>query len=257
MLSCKNDNVAIEEEFKTTEKVYELVWEDNFENSGKPDATKWIYETGFIRNEELQYFTDSLKNVRQEDGNLIIEAYKEKISNNDFVAVTISTEGLVSWKYGKIEVRAKLPRGLGQWPAIWMLGDNLRSVSWPKCGEIDIMEHVGYTRDSIYGTVHTEAYNHNKGTHIGKAVFIEDPYDAFHIYAIEWTEEKIDFLLDDQIYHSFSNENKTIDEWPFDQAFHIKLNASVGGTWGGIEGVDDTVFPQQMRIDYIHVYQKK
>jgi len=272
LLSCKN-NDSLNEPAPVPTGKYELVWEENFDGAGKPDASKWSYEIGFIRNEELQYFTNSLKNVRQENGNLIIEGHKEQISNQNFVSEddaswisnrefgkytsgSISTEGLVSWQYGKIEVRAKLPKGVGQWPAIWMLGENLRSVYWPKCGEIDIMEHVGFTKDTIYGTVHTETYNHTKGTGVGKGIFIADPYEEFHTYSIEWDAEKIQFLLDDKVYHEFVNEQKTVDEWPFDQPFHLKLNVSVGGSWGGAQGIDDSVFPQKMVIDYVHVYQK-
>lgn len=272
ILSCKDDDSLKESPPEQTGE-YELVWQENFDGTGKPDASKWAYEIGFIRNEELQYFTDSLKNVRQENGNLIIEGYKEQITNKNFVSEedaswidnrefaeytsgSISTEGLVSWQYGKIEIRAKLPKGVGQWPAIWMMGENLRTVYWPKCGEIDIMEHVGFTKDTIYGTVHTESFNHTKGTGVGKGVFIADPYEEFHTYSVEWDTEKIDFLLDDEVYHSFANENKSVDEWPFDQPFHLKLNVSVGGSWGGAQGIDDSVFPQKMVIDYVHVYQK-
>jgi len=272
VLSCKNDDSPRELPPQQTGE-YELVWEENFDGTGKPNASKWAYEIGFIRNEELQYFTDSLKNVRQENGNLIIEGHKEQIANPNFVSEdaqnwkenrefaeyssgSISTEGLVSWQYGKIEVRAKLPKGIGQWPAIWMLGENLRSVYWPKCGEIDIMEHVGFTKDTIYGTVHTESYNHTKGTGVGKGIFIDEPYEEFHTYAIEWDAEKIQFLLDEKVYHEFVNEQKTVDEWPFDQPFHLKLNASIGGSWGGAQGIDDAVFPQKMVFDYVRVYQK-
>ena len=256
---------------------YSLVWADEFEYSGKPESTKWRFENGFIRNNEKQYYTDSLKNVRVEKGYLIIEARKEKIANAKFKSedykdkswlhyipkietaqyssASLSTKDLAEWTYGKIEVKAKLPRGIGQWPAIWMLGANKKEVGWPKCGEIDIMEHVGFNRDSIFGTIHTQAYNHRLGTQRGKKIFIDNPYDAFHIFSIEWTPEKIDFLLDGVVYNHIVNEHKSIEEWPFDQPFHLKLNIAIGGGLGGQKGIDDSVFPQQMVVDYVRVYQ--
>lgn len=273
LLSCKENKKAaiISEEYK-------LVWADEFDTAGKPDLTKWTFEYGFLRNNEKQYYTDSLKNARVENGYLIIEAHKEKIANKDYkstkfknkswlhyipkvdtaqyTSASLTTKGLAEWTYGKFEIRAKLPKGAGMWPAIWMLGKNKAEVGWPKCGEIDIMEYVGYEKDSIFGTIHTEAYNHMIGTQRGKKIFIDKPYDNFHVFSIEWTPEKIDFLLNGVVYNHIKNEHKTTDEWPFDQNFHLKLNIAIGGGLGGKKGIDDTVFPQQMVVDYVRVYQK-
>ncbi|MCU0458097.1 MAG: glycoside hydrolase family 16 protein [Bacteroidales bacterium] len=272
ILSCSHTE-------KTAPKGYKLAWSDEFDYTGRPDSLKWDYELGFIRNDEKQYYTDSLKNVRVEDGVLIIEAHREKIANPKFgsdefsnkpwlkyipetdtaqyTSGSIMTQGLAEWTYGYIEVSAKLPGGVGLWPAIWMLGTNRAEVGWPRCGEIDIMEHVGFNKDSVFGTIHTGAYNHTKGTQRGKKVYIEDPYGKFHLYAIEWTPEKIDFLLDGNVYHQIVNEHKTVEEWPFDQDFFLKLNVAIGGGLGGRKGIDDSVFPQRMVIDYVRVYQKK
>ncbi len=137
-----------------------------------------------------------------------------------------------------------------------MLGENQKEVGWPACGEIDIMEHVGYDKDSIFGTVHTKAYNHMKKTQKGKRIYIDKPYNQFHVYAIEWTPEKIDFLLDGKVYNHIKNEHKTTDEWPFDQKFHLKINIALGGDLGGRRGIDGNIFPQPMIIDYVRVYQK-
>ena len=252
--ACNSSDSDVDNEIK---KEYQLVWEDEFKNDGKPDIINWDYETGYIRNNEKQYYTENLKNTRVENGYLILEAHKEEIEGYNYSSGSVTTSNLAAWQYGKIEVMAKLPQGVGMWPAIWMLGENWKQVSWPKCGEIDIMEHVGFTKDTIYGTVHTEAYNHTIGTSVGKEVFINNPYDEFHIYAVEWNSEKIDFLLDNIVYHSFKNKNKTDAEWPFDQKFHLKLNVSVGGSWGGAQGIDDGVYPQQMVVDYVRVYQLK
>ena len=263
---------------KPLQKGYKLVWSDEFNYTGKPDSSKWANNYGFISNEEKQYFTDSLKNVRVENGFLIIEAHKEKIANKDYKSIAfknkswlqyipeidtaqytsarLNTTGLASWKYGRIEVKAKLPNGIGLWPAIWMLGENRKQVGWPECGEIDIMEHIGFESDTIFGTIHTKAYNHTKGTQKSKKVFIEKPYDKFHVYAIDWTTEKLDFILDGVVYYQIANENKSTAEWPFNQPFYLIMNVSVGGTLGGQKGIDDSIFPQQMLIDYVRVFQK-
>lgn len=270
---CKNHSESIKNQsVKNEKKEYTLLWADEFEGTGEPDPSNWNYETGFIRNNEAQYYTSDPKNVRLEDGFLIIEAHKEQVKNDAFVSendknwikntefgeytsASLTTKALNEWQYGKVSVRAKLPKGTGTWPAIWMLGENWKEAGWPKCGEIDIMEHVGYEKDSIYGTVHTEAFNHIKGTEVGKAVFIENPYDDFHEYSIQWTPEKIEFILDGNVYHQFENIHKTDAEWPFDQPFHLKLNLAIGGSWGGLKGIDDRIFPQQLIIDYARVYQ--
>ncbi len=276
-----NEPELLFERIKTTpiNKGYSLVWSDEFNYKGKPDNFKWKYDYGFIANEEEQYYTDSLKNARVEDGNLIIEVHKETVVNKDYnnpellkkswmkyaaerktakyTSARLTTKDLASWKYGRIEVRAKLPKGVGMWPAIWMLGENRNEVGWPESGEIDIMEHVGFNKDSIFGTVHSKAYNHTKNTEKGKSIFIDKPYEKFHVFALEWTPEKIDFILNDEIYNTFKNENKTTAEWPFDQKFHLILNVAVGGMLGGQKGIDDSVFPQQMVVDYVRVFQEK
>lgn len=253
-------------------KEYTLIWEDNFDNNGSPDTSRWGYEKGFIRNEEEQYYTDRSENVRIENGILILEAHKEEIENDRFVSennsswiknrkkaayssASITTEGIASWEYGKIEVKAKLPKGRGMWPAIWMLGDNIKQVGWPECGEIDIMENVGFEPDKIFGTVHTKAYNHMLNTQVGKSITVKDVYDEFHVYSVIWTPNKIEILVDDKIYMTFANENKTTAEWPFNQSFHLKLNVAVGGAWGGQKGIDDSIFPQRMEVDYVKIYQ--
>ncbi len=274
LFSCSKDKKTA-----VLSKSYQLVWADEFNTAGKPDATKWKYEIGFIRNHEKQYYTDSLKNARVENGHLIIEAHKEKIANKDFestrfkdstwlhyilkidsaqyTSASLTTKGKVAWKYGKIEVKAKLPKGVGQWPAIWMLGENKKEVGWPQCGEIDIMEHVGFNKDTIFGSVHSKTYNHIKKNQKTQGVFIDQPYDKFHIYSIEWTPEKVDFLLDGKVYLHTINEHKTTNEWPFNQNFNLKLNNAIGGMWGAQKGIDDNVFPTQMTIDYVRVYQLK
>lgn len=154
-------------------------------------------------------------------------------------------------------MRAKLPKGVGLWPAIWMLGDNLNEIGWPESGEIDIMEHVGFNPDSIFGTIHTKAYNHILNTEKGKKTYIQNPYSDFNVFVLEWTPDKMDFLLNDVVFNAIENEKKTTAEWPFDQKFHLIINVSVGGMLGGRKGIDDGVFPQKMLVDYVRVFQKQ
>jgi len=154
-----------------------------------------------------------------------------------------------------MEVRAKLPAGLGTWPAIWMLPTENKYGGWPNSGEIDVMEHVGYAKDSIYGTIHTDAYNHIKGTHKIGEIYVPDAESAFHTYAINWTPEKMEWYIDNVMYHSVKNEGLTSAEWPFDQQFHLILNLAVGGNWGGKHGVAEDIWPQKMLVDYVRVYE--
>ena len=238
-------------------KGWKLAWSDEFNYNGLPDSTKWDYEVGGHGwgNNELQYYTkqDTLNSIVK-NGSLNITARKQPKEEKQYTSVRLVTRGKQEFTYGKFEMRAKLPAGKGTWPAFWMLGTNIEKEGWPKCGEIDIMEHVGYEKDSIFGTIHSEAYNHIKGTQKGKAIFIENPYNSFHLYSMEWTPEKIVFMVDNQIFNRIENEHKTTNEWPFDQPFFVILNLAVGGNWGGKYGVDDAVFPAKYEVDYVRVY---
>lgn len=235
----------------------ELVWSDEFDYEGFPNQNKWTYDIGGHGwgNNELQYYTEKdPDNVKVENGHLIITARKENYKENTYTSCKLTTKGKEEWQYGRIEVRAKLPSGKGSWPAIWML-PNVEELDWPHDGEIDIMEHVGFDPGRIHGTVHTEAYNHTKGTQKGMQILVEDAQQEFHEYAIEWTSEKIDWFLDDQKYHTFENEHTGNATWPFDKPFYLILNLAVGGNWGGAQGVDENIWPQSMEIDYVRVYK--
>ena len=237
---------------------WKLVWSDEFNYKGLPDSTKWNYDVGGDGwgNDELEYYTGKdTANAYVSHGTLKIIARKKNLGDNNYTSARLITKNRVSWQYGKLEIRAKLPKGRGIWPAIWMLADDCYNLGWPECGEIDIMEHVGYNKDSVFGTIHTKAYNHTIGTQKGKGIFVKDPYTRFHVYAIEWTPEKIEFFLDGKAYLHIPNEKKTVSEWPFDNKFHLLMNVAVGGGWGGQKGVDDTIFPATMEIDYVRVYQ--
>ncbi|MES2892336.1 MAG: glycoside hydrolase family 16 protein [Bacteroidota bacterium] len=235
-----------------------LVWSDEFNYLGMPDSTKWSYETGGNGwgNNELQNYTSAdTTNAKVKNGMLHISAVKQQKENRSYTSARLVSENKGAWKYGKIEIKARLPRGRGLWPAIWMLGENHRKTGWPECGEIDIMEHVGYEPDTILGTIHTGKYNHIIGTQKGKKIRIDRPYEDFHVYAIDWTAEKLDFLLDDKVFYTVVNEHKTVGEWPFDQRFFLILNIAVGGNLGGKKGVDESIFPGTMVVDYVRVYQ--
>ena len=240
-------------------QVWELVWSDEFETEGLPDPARWSYDVGGDGwgNQELQYYTENrTENARIEGGVLIIEAHKEPFKGNQYTSARLVSRGKGDWAYGRIEVRAKLPSGRGTWPAIWMLptdwiyGDG----GWPDNGEIDIMEHVGHDPGRIHGTVHTHAYNQILGTQKGSSIPISTATEAFHVYAIEWTPLQIDFSVDDTIFFRYFNEGTGWTTWPFDHPFHLLLNLAIGGTWGGAEGVDDTIFPTRLEVDYVRVY---
>lgn len=233
-----------------------LVWNDEFNYSGLPDSIKWNYEVGGhgYGNNELQYYTKNRKeNARVENGNLVIEARKENWDQNKYTSAKLVTKGLQSWKNGKVEVKAKLPKGRGTWPAIWMMSENMKE--WPDDGEIDIMEHVGYNPGFVHASVHTKKYNHIINTQKTDTIVVNDVSEKFHVYKMDWSPEKIDMYVDDTKYYTYINTEKTYEAWPFDQPFYLILNQAVGGNWGGKEGVDENIYPQKFYIDYVRVYQ--
>ncbi|WP_230035649.1 glycoside hydrolase family 16 protein [Chryseobacterium sp. Bi04] len=235
-----------------------LIWNDEFNGKGLPDSLQWNYDTGGggFGNEEAQFYTKNrLENARMEKGNLIIEAKKENWENNKYTSARLLTKGKFAFQYGTIEVRAKLPKGRGTWPAIWMMSENMKK--WPDDGELDIMEHVGFNQGYVHASVHTKKYNHIQGTQKTDTLFIKDVSDAFHVYKADWTPEKIDVYIDEQKFFTYENKEKNYRAWPFDQPYFIILNLAVGGMWGGKEGIDDLVFPQKYYIDYVRVYQNK
>ena len=240
----------------------ELVWEDNFDTGSTLDTSRWNIVVGNgcpelcgFGNNELQYYTGNPKNLRVTDGHLIIEAHKDSIENNGYTSAKITTESKGDWQYGRIEVRAMLPRGRGTWPAVWMLPTLDRPLSWPADGEIDVMEHVGFRQGWVHGTLHTELFNGMNGKQKTDSVFVENADSTFHVYAIEWDEKGIDWYVDDKKYNSIRWEEYPEEEWPFDKPFHLILNVAVGGNWGGKYGVDDTIWPQEMAVEYVRVYQ--
>ena len=237
-----------------------LVWADEFEKAGLPDSTKWDQEVGDNGwgNNELQYYTARrAENARVENGKLVIEARKDNYQGKKYTSARLLTRDKTTWTHGRIEAMAKLPKGVGTWPAVWMLGKNITTAGWPRCGEIDIMEHVGYDEGTVHGSVHSETYNHVKGTQRTSKMTVPDVASAFHLYAIDWTADQIEFFIDDKLYYTVqkSTLGNTDAQWPFNQPFFLILNVAVGGNWGGQKGVDETIWPQRMEVDYVRVYQ--
>ncbi|HEV8079890.1 MAG TPA: glycoside hydrolase family 16 protein [Chitinophagaceae bacterium] len=251
---------------------WKIVWQDEFEYTGLPDPHKWGYETGHIRNEEKQYYTNARKeNVWVENGCLTITGKKEKYTNafykpedenwkynnshSQYTSASINTLGLAHWRYGRIEIKAKLPIGRGIWPAIWMLGANKEKVGYPACGEIDIMEYVGKQTKDIHGTVHfTDEQNilHSRGSMIQNDSLNKE----FHLYAIEWNRHGIDFYFDDNKYHSFNIDSAGFGKNnPFRKPFFLLINLAMGANWPG--PIDDKILPQKFIVDYVRVYKKK
>jgi beta-glucanase (GH16 family) len=241
-----------------TTTTYQLVWSDEFNNTGLPDNSKWAYDVGGDGwgNNELQYYTANRpENARVENGLLIIEARKENWMGNTYTSARLVTSGKMAWQYGKIEVRAKIPKGRGTWPAIWMLADKMKV--WPDDGEIDIMEHVGFNPGFIHGSIHCKDYNHIIGTQKTDTIQVPDCSDAFHVYALEWDANSISVSVDGKVYFTFTNEHKGYTAWPFDNKMYLLLNVAMGGNWGGAKGVDESITAARMEVDYVRVYQKK
>lgn len=236
---------------------WELVWSDEFDQPGPPDPAKWGYEEGLVRNREAQYYTKARpENARIENGHLLIQAVKEEFKNAHYTSASLHTWEKASWTYGRIEVRAKLPQGRGVWPAIWTLGTNRRQAGWPACGEIDIMEFVGFEPNIVHVNVHTRDLNHTKGNNKGDRLEVSPPpFEQFHVYAVEWFEDHMDFFYDDNKFFTFQKEPGGVGTWPFDQPQYLILNLAIGGAWGGREGIDDSIFPVTYAIDYVRVYK--
>lgn len=233
-----------------------LVWSDEFNYTGLADSTKWNYDIGGdgFGNNEAQFYTKKrLENASVENGNLVIEARRENWENKNYTSARLVTKGKQDWKYGRIEVRAKLPKGKGTWPAIWMLSTDMKE--WPEDGELDIMEHVGYNQGFIHASVHTKKYNHIIGTQKTDTLVVKNASEKFHIYTADWSPEKIDVYVDHQKYFTYVNTEKTYEAWPFNQKLYLILNLAIGGNWGGKKGIDNSIFPQKFYIDYVRIYQ--
>lgn len=239
---------------------YSLVWSDEFNGSGLPDSTKWSFDVkppGWV-NQELQAYTDRrLENARMENGKLIIEARKDYYNGNSYSSARIKSAAKGDWVYGKVVVRAKLPKGRGVWPAIWMMPTENAYGQWPNSGEIDIMEYVGHEPGRIHASMHSKDMNFMNGAMRTSAKYIGNVEDEFHDYILLWEEDGITISVDDIVVGKWAtNPTETWESWPWHHRFHLILNMAIGGSWGGQQGVDDSIWPQKMEVEYVRIYQK-
>ncbi len=244
---------------------WQPVWCDEFEEDGLPDSSRWGYDVGGggWGNRELQYYTRAnLNNAFIEDGVLHIRAIHESFMGNDYTSARLVTKYYGDWKYGRIQVSARMPSGVGTWPAIWMLPTDWVYGGWPHSGEIDIMEYVGYDPGVVHGTIHTGAFNHMQNSQIGFRRTVPTAETDFHVYEMIWEPARMQLFIDGDLFATFGfnplmhPERATSELWPFDQRFHLILNLAVGGDWGGQRGVDPDAFPTAMEVEYVRVYQK-
>jgi beta-glucanase (GH16 family) len=241
------------------DKPYQLVWSDEFNTDGSPDTSRWAYDIGGNGwgNNELEYYTGSRpENARIQNGNLVIEARKENFGGRNYTSARLLTKNKAQWTYGRFEIRARIPKGRGTWPAIWLLSAS-NPLHWPDDGELDIMEEVGFSPNLIYGTAHNKLYNGANGKQKGDVKFVADAQDSFHVYSLEWTYGQVTWSIDNTPFFTYYDPGLGADGWPYNKDFFLILNIAVGGNWGGAQGVDDGIFPQTMLVDYVRVYQKK
>lgn len=270
LFSCNEEQSKYTDQgdISTLSENWELLWSDEF-NDEELDLTKWNklnWKPGWVNN-ELQAYTDRDTNIFLENGHLVLQGNIEPgysgtdyVGNNyvaDYTSGRVNTDDKISTTYGRFDIKAKLPAGKGSWPAIWMLGESISSIGWPQCGEIDIMEHVGYDQGLVHGSIHTQDYNHMYGTQKSGSKYVDDVTDAFHVYSLEWSPFYLRYLIDNEpFFFVYNDSNGDFGKWPFNDPHYLILNLAIGGDWGGVQGVSASAFPMKMYIDYVRVYKK-
>ena len=270
LFSCNEEQSKYTDQgdISTLSENWELLWSDEF-NDEELDLTKWNklnWKPGWVNN-ELQAYTDRDTNIFLENGHLVLQGNIEPgysgtdyVGNNyvaDYTSGRVNTDDKISTTYGRFDIKAKLPAGKGSWPAIWMLGESISSIGWPQCGEIDIMEHVGYDQGLVHGSIHTQNYNHMYGTQKSGSKYVDDVTDAFHVYSLEWSPFYLRYLIDNEpFFFVYNDSNGDSGKWPFNDPHYLILNLAIGGDWGGVQGVSASAFPMKMYIDYVRVYKK-
>lgn len=237
-----------------------LVWSDEFNgrDGSLPDPAKWrlVRDGSGFGNNEMQYYTRRAVNAHQEKGNLVITARKERYKGHTYTSARLESAGLFAQQYGRMEARIKLPGGQGIWPAFWMMGADYKQVEWPACGEIDIMEKVGFEPSTVHGTLHAEGYSGAKAW--GAAYTLPNEAkltDDFHVFAVEWEKDVIRFYVDDALFATRTPETMPAGgKWPFNRPFFLLLDLAVGGYWPGYPDAT-TQLPASMLVDYVRVYQ--
>jgi len=232
----------------------EIIFFDHFDEGDQPNKAYWNIDvggSGFGNNED-QFYTDRLENVYLKDSMLHIVARKEVYEHRNYTSAKITTRNKVSFKYGSFEVKMKLPKGLGTWPAFWFLGDNIKEVGWPACGEIDLMEYVGKDPDTIHFSLHSKNYNHTKFNNLHLKKEFKNISDDFHIYRLDWDSKGFKYYLDSELIFTAEKGDKQGEgDWPFDAPFFMIINLAIGGNWGG--KIDDSIFPVEFIVDYVKV----
>lgn len=237
------------------------VWCDEF-NGTEVDTTKWTVEDTAWGggNNEIQYYRPD--NITVDGGILTITAKHETYGGKLYTSGRMHSKYKGEFQYGRMQVSAKMPSGRGTWAAIWMLPTFNTYGTWPRSGEIDIMEYVGYDKDKVHGTIHTQKYNHNKNTQLGNAIALPGVEERFVLYEMLWNPGSIELFADDELvarfaYAPIANQDVPFHEaWPFEQLFHFILNLAVGGDWGGVQGIDASAFPTSMEVEFVRVYQR-
>ena len=253
--TATSDKVAVRVDYNPSNIPTNVTWSDEF-NGTTLDMSKWSFDLGQNGwgNNELENYTNSNDSVSNGVLYIIAKLVGAGQSVGDYTSCRIKTQGKESFTYGRIEMRAKLPVGKGVWPAFWMLGSDITTNPWPACGEVDIMEEVGYDQGNIHGSIHTpSSYGNTVNTGVQ---YVSTCSSQYHIYGVIWTPVAIRFYIDDpsNIYYTYNPATKNASTWPFDNPCFIILNLAIGGNWGGAQGVDDSIFPQTYAIDYVRVY---
>jgi beta-glucanase (GH16 family) len=236
-----------------------LVWKDEFARDGVPDSTKWGYEEGLVRNHEAQYYTVNRSlNARISDGELIIEGRHEEYKGSHYTSAAL--ESTRAWDHGYFEVRAKIPTGKGTWPAIWFLGDGIRKkgdayIGWPQCGEIDLMENVGFDPEKVHFNIHTQSNNKAPGSVASTHIDVPSAWEGWHTYGLDYQAHRLDMYFDGKKVLTYLDDGKGDAGWPFSRPQFIILNLAIGGEWGGQHGIDDSIFPSKFEVKYVRVYQ--
>lgn len=238
---------------------YKLAWRDEFDGT-QIDPANWSYDIGGggWGNDEWQFYTSRSENSYIKSGRLVIEAIKEKYQNRDYTSARLISKGKREFMFGRVDIRAKLPKGKGIWPALWMLGSNIDQIGWPACGEIDIMELLGHEPDKSYGTIHwgkqgSGVSQNTQGFY--KLTNGKNFSDEFHVFSLDWEKDKLSILVDDNVIFSTTAAKLGVDNYLYNNPNFFIMNVAVGGRWPGYPDAT-TVFPQRMEVDYIRVFQK-
>jgi beta-glucanase (GH16 family) len=245
-------------EARYVDPTWTLVWGDDFTNDGLPDPTRWNYEQGRVRNEEAQFYVAAREaNSRISGGVLQITARKEPWQDAHYTSASLTTRDRFAFTRGKLEVRARVPGGRGSWTALWLLAEDHPQVPWPQCGEIDLMEHVGFMPERFHYTVHTDAHNHMLKTQLGT---FEDVAPAtlaeFRDYGLIWSEDRLEWFVDGRKIFEYVNTGTGSAVWPFSRPQYLLLSLAIGGSWGGSQGIDDSIFPATLEIAHVRIWQQ-